>query len=269
MNVRDWTKPTRIEGKCWQFPPMPVPLKRMPIDCTPPGSSVTYRVDAPIQGFRVFAFSGQQEPDLQITSSVDGTEFVPCQVDQQTVSVQSGDYGFRRPLLLSGAAQPKEAIYLRIENAGHAETDVELSRVEIRWAGEPTQVSATGSARAIKQPGVGFIKGYTWGWDGGAGDYASPLARDSMRKLADMGCEWVCIAFATTMPTYDDPEFAWSTANPQMVTDDDLRSAIRLARECNLKVILKPTVNCRDGVWRAWIVLPIGDSRRICSRPAR
>ena len=100
---------------------------------------------------------------------------------------------------------------------------------------------------------LGFVKGYTWGWDGRHGLYASPQARDSMKKMADMGCDWVCISFATTMPTYDNPQFNWSTDNPRMVSDEDIHAAVAMARDLKLKVILKPVVNCRDGVWRAWI----------------
>lgn len=100
---------------------------------------------------------------------------------------------------------------------------------------------------------LGFVKGFTWGWDGRHGDYSSLQAMDSMEKMADMGCDWVCISFATSMHAYDDPQFGWSKENPHMVSDEDLHAAISMARKLNLKVILKPVVNCRDGVWRAWI----------------
>jgi hypothetical protein len=35
--------------------------------------------------------------------------------------------------------------------------------------------------------------------------------------------------------------------------DEELRNFIAFAQKCGLKVILKPTVNCRNGVWRAFI----------------
>ncbi|TWU29252.1 glycoside hydrolase family 113 [Bythopirellula polymerisocia] len=100
---------------------------------------------------------------------------------------------------------------------------------------------------------LGFVKGYTWGWDGRHGDYASPQAQDSMTKMADLGCNWICIAFGTSMSAYDNPQFRWSTNNPYMVSDEDIRAAIAQARKLKLKIILKPVVNSRDGVWRAWI----------------
>jgi hypothetical protein len=100
---------------------------------------------------------------------------------------------------------------------------------------------------------LGFIKGYSWGWVGSRGDYAGPEAADSLKKLAETGVTWVCIAFAPELKTYDDPSFQWGDANPRLVTDDEIRRAIDLARENGMEVILKPVVNCDDGTWRAWI----------------
>jgi hypothetical protein len=97
------------------------------------------------------------------------------------------------------------------------------------------------------------VKGISWGWDGQRGSFDSPAAADSMQKLAATGAEWVCIAFAANMQSYDEPDFAWGAENPDMVTDDEIRHAIALARQNGLKVILKPVVNCADGTWRAWI----------------
>jgi hypothetical protein len=108
-------------------------------------------------------------------------------------------------------------------------------------------------AHAAEPAPLGFVKGHSWGWVGTRGDYAGPEAALSMQKLAATGANSVCIAFATTMATAETPQFAWGEANPRMVTDDEIRRAIDLAREDKLKVILKPVVNCDDSVWRAWI----------------
>lgn len=98
-----------------------------------------------------------------------------------------------------------------------------------------------------------YVKGYSWGWVGSRSDYASSEAADSMEKLAETGAEWVCIAFCTYMESPNKPNFTWGDDEPWMVTDDEIRRAIKLARDNNLKVILKPVVNCKDGTWRAWI----------------
>lgn len=108
-----------------------------------------------------------------------------------------------------------------------------------------------GQTRDISQ--LGFVKGVTWGWPGTRGDYAVPEAAESMRKLADTGTEWVCLAFAPDMLTYDTPELPFADDNPQMVTDAETRHAIDLAQHQGMQVILKPMVDCADGTWRAWI----------------
>jgi hypothetical protein len=100
---------------------------------------------------------------------------------------------------------------------------------------------------------LGFIKGFSWGWVGSRGDYGSPAADDSLEKLSDTGTEWVCIAFAPNMKTYDTPEILFAEDNPQMISDEELRHAIDTARAKGLKPILKPAVNSADDVWRAWI----------------
>jgi hypothetical protein len=111
---------------------------------------------------------------------------------------------------------------------------------------------------------VGFVKGYSWGWTGRRGQYAGAEAAESMRKLADTGANYACIAFATQMRDSQSPEFGWADENPRMVSDDEIRRAIDLAGENGMDVILKPVINCRDGTWRAWIRFhrPITDEER-------
>ena len=111
--------------------------------------------------------------------------------------------------------------------------------------------AAVGQEQATRIPQ--FIKGYSWGWVGSRGEYAGDAAAESMRKLAETGTEWVCIAFGANMRSAEDPDFTWGDQNPRMVTDAEVRRAIDLARENNLKVILKPVINIDDGTWRAWI----------------
>ena len=116
-------------------------------------------------------------------------------------------------------------------------------------------MSLWGAARtsAAEPAPIPFIKGHSWGWVGTRGDYAAPAAAESMQRLAETGANAVCIAFGPNMATAETPEFAWGDANPRMVTDDEIRRAIHLARDNGLRVILKPTINCDDGTWRAWI----------------
>ncbi len=119
----------------------------------------------------------------------------------------------------------------------------ELPRAEIKSGKELPKFSHTQST-------TGFIKGHSWGWTGRRGEYLGDAPAESMKKLADTGANWVCIAFAGEMDKLNEPQIFWADSDPCMVTDDEIRRAIDLARQNNLKIILKPTVNVRDGAWR-------------------
>lgn len=125
-------------------------------------------------------------------------------------------------------------------------------------------VAAIAAEPARDLASLGFIKGYSWGFVGNRGEYASPAAADSMKKMAATGTQWACIAFATDMTTAETPEIRFGDANPKMVSDQELKQAIDLARASGMKVILKPVINCADQTWRAWIKFyrPITDEER-------
>jgi hypothetical protein len=112
---------------------------------------------------------------------------------------------------------------------------------------------------------LGFVKGYSWGYDSRRGAYESPEAERSMKALAETGADCACICFSTYMQTHQTPDFKWGEANPRMVSDDEIRRAVDLARAGGMKVILKPMINCRDGVWRAWVKFfrPVTDQERV------
>ena len=100
---------------------------------------------------------------------------------------------------------------------------------------------------------VEFVKGFSWGWTGRRGQYEGSAPKESLQKLAATNANYICLAFGAEMETFDSPHILWSNANPEMVTDAEIRRAIKLARDNNLKIILKPVVNVRDGTWRSWI----------------
>lgn len=109
---------------------------------------------------------------------------------------------------------------------------------------------------APKSP-VGFIKGYTWGWNSKRGDYLGDAAAESMKLLAETGTQWVTIAYMCHMPAWNKPEILWGPNDPAMVADDEIRRAVKLARGLKLKVILKPVVDLApgapEGKWRGTI----------------
>jgi hypothetical protein len=108
---------------------------------------------------------------------------------------------------------------------------------------------------------TGFIKGHSWGWPGVRGEYLGDAAAESMRKLAKTNANWVCISFAGEMNKANEPNIVWADNEPCMVTDAEIRHAIELARKNNLKIILKPTVNVRDGNWRGFIDFRTADNK--------
>ncbi len=51
------------------------------------------------------------------------------------------------------------------------------------------------------------------------------------------------LAYSARMPAWNKPEILWGERYPAMVSDEEIRHAIKLAREHKLKVILKPVID--------------------------
>lgn len=97
-----------------------------------------------------------------------------------------------------------------------------------------------------------FIKGFTFGWLSKKGDFLKEEAKESLRLLKERtNSNYVIFALAAIQDT------PFSTfvnyRGDHMVDDDELVEMIQYAKELGMKVILKPTVNCKDGSWRAHI----------------
>ncbi|WP_379136139.1 1,4-beta-xylanase [Paenibacillus sp. sgz500958] len=97
-----------------------------------------------------------------------------------------------------------------------------------------------------------FIGGVTWGFPGVRGTWNNEEAERSMELMASTTeANWTAIALsalqaspqATKIPYWQHPT----------VSDDEVKWAIAKAKSLNLKVCLKPIVNCADGTWRAHI----------------
>jgi hypothetical protein len=98
----------------------------------------------------------------------------------------------------------------------------------------------------------GPVLGMTWGWVGERGTWAAPEAARSFEALAELGgVTWVGVTFAALQDTAQSTRVRWQEA--PTVTDDEVRGAIRAAKEHGWKVMLKPVVNVADGTWRAHI----------------
>lgn len=93
------------------------------------------------------------------------------------------------------------------------------------------------------------IAGITWGWPGIRGQWGGERAEASLRALADTGATWVTLAYAVLQPDAHTPDIDPDSS----VSEDEIRWAVARCRELGLRVCLKPTVNCADGTWRAYI----------------
>lgn len=101
-----------------------------------------------------------------------------------------------------------------------------------------------------KRPELEFIKGHTL-----IVPYldanATAKLRESMEKLAQTNADTVCLAIMSEMETFNTPDIRWG--KEVNFPDEMLLEAIQIARDNNLKIVLKPMVNCKDTIWRAWI----------------
>lgn len=97
-----------------------------------------------------------------------------------------------------------------------------------------------------------FIKGMTWGWVGTRGEWKTKKSEKSMEEMVDtLGVNWTAIAFQAQQKTAQSTEINYK--DDPVVTDEEVYWAIAKAKSLNLKVCLKPVVNCMDGTWRAHI----------------
>lgn len=98
------------------------------------------------------------------------------------------------------------------------------------------------------------FKGFTYGFDGQHGEYRSPAGIKSQKLLFETGVNWICLAFYMLQDTAVSTSIGYDYGNS--VTDRDIMAAVKHAHDNNIKVCLKPMVNCKDGTWRARINFP-------------
>lgn len=97
-----------------------------------------------------------------------------------------------------------------------------------------------------------FIYGINFGMFGRRGSLSGPEARESMQQMAKRThANYVILGPSGVQDTPQSEQIDFAGPNTQ--SDEELRDIIAYAKELGLKVILKPTVNCKNGVWRAHI----------------
>ena len=98
------------------------------------------------------------------------------------------------------------------------------------------------------------ILGYTYGYMANRGEINSPKGIHSQEMLYEMHNNWICLAVANYQKTYSSTHiYADYERTP---TDRDIEGFVRRAHAKNIKVCLKPMLNCEDNVWRALIQFP-------------
>lgn len=99
---------------------------------------------------------------------------------------------------------------------------------------------------------MNFIKGFTFGWDSKRGDFLKQEAKESLRLMqACTSSDTVIIAISALQETAHTTKVDY--VGNHIVSDEELLAMIDYAKSLGLRVILKPTVNCKDGTWRAHI----------------
>ena len=99
-----------------------------------------------------------------------------------------------------------------------------------------------------------MIKGFTYGWDARRGMFKTEESFESMKRLAETGCNWVTLAFMVTQQTFSSTRFGFDYRF--CVTDREIILAVERLKSLGMKVCLKPILNSEDGVWRAHISFP-------------
>lgn len=97
-----------------------------------------------------------------------------------------------------------------------------------------------------------YIKGFTFAPFAGAGNFDTTEARESLRLMKERtGANFVTFVPGGLQKTAHSEDILYTT--DRTMTDDELCNMIDYAKKLGLRVALKPTVNCMDGTWRAFI----------------
>lgn len=97
-----------------------------------------------------------------------------------------------------------------------------------------------------------YVKGITFFPFASRGELEKEEVRESLCTMKQRtGADTVVLVPAGVQKTPQSVEIDYKSQHT--MGDDELKSLIAYAGEIGLKVILKPTVNCLNGVWRAYI----------------
>lgn len=100
---------------------------------------------------------------------------------------------------------------------------------------------------------MNYIKGFTYRLVASKNQtFAGDKAKESLRLLYESTqCDTIVLAIAALQDTPQSEQIDY--VGDHMPTDEELVTMIDYAKSLGLRVILKPMLNCRNGVWRAHI----------------
>ena len=98
------------------------------------------------------------------------------------------------------------------------------------------------------------FKGFTYGYDGFHGAYKSEGGIEAQELLYKTGVNWACLAVVVEQTDAHSTDICFDFAKTP--TDRDITAMVNRAHERNVKICLKPMVNCKDATWRARISFP-------------
>lgn len=97
-----------------------------------------------------------------------------------------------------------------------------------------------------------FMKGITFAPFHKRGSLSTETARKSFDYMIEQtAVDFVILAPAGIQKTAHSEEICYTSEDT--FSDEELIQMIRYAKEKGIRIGLKPTVNCKDGTWRAYI----------------
>jgi len=107
-----------------------------------------------------------------------------------------------------------------------------------------TSLLAAQATAPLFQKGMGYSGSSSIPFD-------SPKSFESLKVMQGIGTEWLCVVFSWYQDSINSTNIQpLSGASP---TDAAMEAMVNQARSLNMKILLKPHVEPRDGYWRAWI----------------
>lgn len=99
---------------------------------------------------------------------------------------------------------------------------------------------------------LGYIKGITFAPFHKRGSLSTQTARDSFDYMIEhTAADFVILAPAGLQEHAHSEEICYTSS--ATFSDEELINMIRYAKSKGIRVALKPTVNCKNGAWRAYI----------------